>query len=198
MSNLVTQIIKEGNNVLLKDASGNILKVLISQLTFAHPSAAPNGNIIQFNDSPDICPGDGSFFIKVDNITTPAGPWTQQTLLQELSDNYINCPQIVDVVVGEELNVKPILADNCSVDNIPGSLTEVELLAVNTLRREVIIHNNTNGTLYILCGSGVTSSNYNWRLKRGDHLTVNSYRGIIKGIFTNATGFAMVSEKYYT
>lgn len=96
MSAEVTQIIKEGSNVLLKDAAGNILKILNSQEIYAHPSAAPADNIIQFNNSPDRCAGNDSFFILVDNITLPAGPWTQQTLLQELSNGYINCPTIVD------------------------------------------------------------------------------------------------------
>jgi hypothetical protein len=93
---------------------------------------------------------------------------------------------------------RPELADDCSVTNVPASLSEVSLIAENTLRREVIIHNNSNGILYVICGGGVTPTNYNWRLRRGDHLSVDSFRGELKGIFTNATGFAMVTEYFYT
>ena len=90
------------------------------------------------------------------------------------------------------------LADSSTTVNIPASLTEVTLIASNTLRKEVTIQNNSNGILYVIRGGGVTATNYNWKLKRGDHLTIDDFRGDIKGIFTNATGFAMVSESYYT
>jgi hypothetical protein len=90
------------------------------------------------------------------------------------------------------------LADNVITNNIPASLIEVTLIVANTLRKEVTIQNNSNGVLYVIRGGGVTSTNYNWKLKRGDHLTIDDFRGDIKGIFTNATGFAMVSESYYT
>ena len=90
------------------------------------------------------------------------------------------------------------LAGNVNTVNIPASLTEVTLIASNSLRKEVTIQNNSNGILYVIRGGGVTSTNYNWKLKRGDHLTIDDFRGDIKGIFTNATGFAMVSESYYT
>jgi hypothetical protein len=66
------------------------------------------------------------------------------------------------------------------------------------LRKEVTVQNNSNGILYVIRGGGVTSTNYNWKLKKGDHLTIDDFRGDIKGIFTNATGFAMVSESYYS
>jgi hypothetical protein len=90
------------------------------------------------------------------------------------------------------------LAPNSTTVNISGNLSEVLLMASNTLRREVTIQNNSNGTLYVIRGGGVTSTNYNWKLKRGDHLTIDDFRGDIKGIFTNIIGFAMVSESYYT
>lgn len=101
--------------------------------------------------------------------------------------------QLIDAVNQVD---RPELADNCNVTNVPASLTEVTLQAANTLRKEVVIHNNSNGVLYVICGGGVTSSNYNWKLKRGDHLTVDSFRGALTGIFTNATGFAMVTETF--
>ena len=107
-------------------------------------------------------------------------------------------PLSVDLVLGDEVFIKDTLADNVNVVNIPASLTEVTLIATNALRKEVTIHNNSNGILYVIRGGGVTATNYNWKLKRGDHLTVDDFRGDIKGIFTNAVGFAMVSESYYT
>ena len=99
---------------------------------------------------------------------------------------------------GGDVNCRPELAPNVTTVNIPASLTEVTLVSANTLRREVTIHNQSNGILYVIRGGGVTSTNYNWRLKRGDHLTIDDFRGDITGIFTNLTGFAMVSESFYT
>jgi hypothetical protein len=95
------------------------------------------------------------------------------------------------------VNTKPVLTDNATIANIAASLTEVALIALNSLRREVVIHNNSNGTLYVICGSGVTSTNYSYKLNRQDYVIIDTYRGLISGIFTNATGFAMVTEKYY-
>lgn len=97
MSADVTQILSANRNIIFKSAAGDILKIMPSQNTFAHPSAAPNSNIIQFNNSPDRLPSNESFYIKVDQITTPAGPWTQQTLLEELQNNYINTPVTIDL-----------------------------------------------------------------------------------------------------
>ena len=103
--------------------------------------------------------------------------------------------QLIDAVDAIE---RGTLADLSTTVNISASLTEVTLIAANTLRKEVTIQNNSNGILYVIRGGGVTSTNYNWKLKKGDHLTIDDFRGDIKGIFTNATGFAMVSESYYS
>ena len=102
---------------------------------------------------------------------------------------------LIDAVNGIE---RGTLADNSTTINISGSLTEVTLMTANTLRREVTVQNNSNGILYLIRGGGVTATNYNWKLKTGDHLTIDDFRGDIKGIFTNIIGFAMVSESYYT
>ena len=96
----------------------------------------------------------------------------------------------------EDLCKKIELADNVTTVNIPANLSEVLLMASNTLRKEVTVQNNSNGVLYVIRGGGVTSTNYNWKLKRGDHLTIDDFRGDIKGIFVNAIGFAMISESY--
>lgn len=98
---------------------------------------------------------------------------------------------------GGTVNTKPVLTDNATISNIAASLTEVTLQALNSLRRELVIHNNSNGTLYVICGSGVTTTNYTYKLSREDYVIIDTYRGQINGIFTNAVGFAMVTEKFY-
>lgn len=95
------------------------------------------------------------------------------------------------------VDVKPVLSGNSTVTNIPASLSEVVIQAQNSLRRELTIHNNSNGILYVLLGAGVTSTNYTYKLSREDYVIIDHYRGAVNGVFTNATGFAMVTENYY-
>lgn len=102
-----------------------------------------------------------------------------------------------DIVIGDEIFMKFQLAPNKTVNNIAASLTELILQSPNALRREVTIVNNSNGTLYVLYGTGVTSTNYTHKLKIGDSAHLDDYRGTITGVFSNATGFAMVTEVYY-
>lgn len=99
--------------------------------------------------------------------------------------------------VSGDVNTKPVLTDNATITNIPASLTEVLIQATNSLRRELVIHNSSNGTLYLICGTGVTSTNYSYKLRREDYVIIDTYRGQVNGIFTNAVGFAMVTEKFY-
>jgi hypothetical protein len=101
------------------------------------------------------------------------------------------------VVMGDVVNVKPILADNASETNIPASLIEVLLQSSNSLRRELVIHNNSNGVLYVLCGTGVTDTNYSYKLSRQDTCVIDTYRGQVNAIGTSAIGFYMITEKYY-
>jgi len=102
-----------------------------------------------------------------------------------------------DITIGDEIGIKFILAENKTVTNVSASLTQVLLQAQNTLRRELTIHNNSNGTLYVLYGTGVTSTNYTHKLKMGDSAHLDDYRGVVNGIFTSAIGFAMITEVYY-
>jgi hypothetical protein len=126
--------------------------------------------------------------------------WTY-TDIYDLKDQLIalnNKYQVeADIVIGDEVFIKQQLADNKSVVNIPASLTEVLLKGQNTSRRELTIYNNSNGTLYVLYGTGVTSTNYTHKLKIGDSAHLDDYRGVVNGIFTSASGFAMVTEVYY-
>lgn len=105
-----TKIILEGGNILIKDAADNILKILISQETFAHPSnvdveftnEGSGVDYIYFNNSPSNRETFGErISISCSEITVPAPPlggWNMNNLLQELSDNYLGktAPVTVD------------------------------------------------------------------------------------------------------
>lgn len=92
MDLICTQIIKEAGNVILKDVSNNIIKVLPSPLVFANPDPCKSNFIILNTIASHRDLHIENFPIDIDLITTPAPPlggWTQTLLLQELSDNYI-------------------------------------------------------------------------------------------------------------
>lgn len=103
----------------------------------------------------------------------------------------------IDLRKNCETLIKPELASNATVNNVAASLTEVLIAPANSLRREIVIHNNSNGTLYIICGSGVTATNYSYKLSRQDYVIIDTYRGQINAIGTSASGFYMVTEKFY-
>jgi hypothetical protein len=102
-----------------------------------------------------------------------------------------------DITIGDEVNIKFQLADNSTVTNLPSSLVAITLKAQNSLRRELTIHNNTNGKVFVLKGSGATSTNYSYELAIKDHLHIDDYRGIVTAICTDTTGSILVTETYY-
>lgn len=94
-------------------------------------------------------------------------------------------------------DLKLSLAPNKTVTNIAASTSEFVLQTTNSLRRELTIHNNSNGILYVLYGTGITTTNYSQKLNRQDTLHVDDFRGQINGLCQSATGFIMVTETFY-
>lgn len=94
MAITATKILLEGGNILIKDATDKIIKILISHSTHAHNG--DTSNIIYLNSiASDREEFQDVFPIDVNLITMPVPPlggWTQTLLLQELSDNFIGKP----------------------------------------------------------------------------------------------------------
>jgi len=103
---LITQIIKEGNNVLLKDAVGKIVSNFPSNGTHAFRFEHDDYTIVIRGKHDDTTPVRPNSSIDSRAITEPAGPWTRETLLQELSDNYLNQKLDVNAVVSPPEGVK--------------------------------------------------------------------------------------------
>ena len=79
------------------------------------------------------------------------------------------------------------LGDTGAASSVAVSVTSVTLVAANSARREVIIRNDTNNTLYIAHGGTATLSSA-VRLKKGDTYIEDKYTGIISGIWDSASG----------
>lgn len=87
------------------------------------------------------------------------------------------------------------LGANSAVTSVAGSASSVTLKAANTSRIELIIVNDSTAVLFVLLGSGTASnSNYTYRLAQYDTVIVDTYNGIVKGIWEAATGAARVTE----
>ena len=86
------------------------------------------------------------------------------------------------------------VGSNETVTNVPASISEVVLAASNASRKSVHIHNESSGTMYILYGSGVTATNYTYRLNRRDSLDFTDYRGEVTAIWSNTNNFTLITE----
>ena len=86
------------------------------------------------------------------------------------------------------------VGNNSAVTTVNASIIEVVLLALNASRKMVHIHNESSGTMYILYGSGVTATNYTYRLNRRDSLDFTDYRGEVTAIWSNTNNFTLITE----
>lgn len=98
------------------------------------------------------------------------------------------------------------LVDPTGVSSTPtvGTLTSVTssasdgtILAANTLRKGVIIDNESTAVLYLLLAVGTSSTSvYSIRVPANGNFSLvpGEYTGVIKGIWASANGFARVTE----
>lgn len=117
--------------------------------------------------------------------------------------------QMTDILVDEYGQIKVVavgtatiqqsLYSNGTTTGVPANATAVTLMAANTSRRELIIKNSSisSGILYYKYGSGaaISSGNYVESLAPGDSAYINTYNGLVTGIWDSATtGFANITE----
>jgi hypothetical protein len=80
---------------------------------------------------------------------------------------------------------------------VASSATDVTILASNASRKGAYIYNDSTAVLYLLVGSGTSSTTvFTQKMAAGDafNLLPGSYTGVIKGIWASATGNARVTE----
>lgn len=78
--------------------------------------------------------------------------------------------------------------------SIAASATSIELLASNSDRVEGIIYNDSTSNLYVLMGSGATTSNYTIKLETDESLVIDRYTGVVHGVWDSAVGSAKVTD----
>ena len=81
-----------------------------------------------------------------------------------------------------------------NVTSVSASVSSVTLLASNSDRVEAIIENDSVEDLYVKFGSGATASSYTKKIEQGDAIVVDSYTGIITGVWSAASVDARITE----
>ena len=85
---------------------------------------------------------------------------------------------------------------NATLTSVAASVTSVSLLASNAARRQAIIVNDGNKTLYIAFAATATTTAFTVRLGGGNEFVseMNGYTGAISGIWDSAAGSARITE----
>ena len=98
--------------------------------------------------------------------------------------------------INNKLNSQVV--SSSTVTTVNASASDTTLLASNANRKGFIIFNNSTAILYILLTSGTSSStNFSILLNQNESLIIDNtclYIGIVKGIWTSATGDCKVTE----
>ena len=128
MDLIIRKIYLEGNNVVFKNLDDDIVAAIPSHGTSA-TVCEQHDNIIhikRYVSTRD--PHDFKIPISVENIIVPVGSWNRNTLIQELSDNYLNQAITVTVTNPTDLStVESLLTDiKGSTSNIDDNTDNVE------------------------------------------------------------------------
>jgi hypothetical protein len=94
------------------------------------------------------------------------------------------------------LLTKDAVASAAALTNVSGSATSVSLLASNTSRRSVILHNDSSAILYLKYGTTASTTSFTALIPANTAWTmpVPAYTGAIDGIWASATGSARITE----
>lgn len=88
----------------------------------------------------------------------------------------------------------PTSADSSSVTSVSASTSSVSLLSSNSNRIEAIIENNGTAILLVKYGTAASSGSYTVSLSPGEVLIVDTYSGVLHGIWDALGGEALVTE----
>ena len=83
-----------------------------------------------------------------------------------------------------------------TLTSVAASVVTVSLLASNAARRQVIIVNDGNKSLYVAFAATASTTAFTVRLGGGNEFVskMNSYTGAISGIWDTAAGSARITE----
>ncbi len=101
---------------------------------------------------------------------------------------------------GDIGNANPLpVKQTCStanLSNVTSSASSGSLLAANTARRGVIIHNDSTATLYLKYGATASNSSYTVKIPADAYweMPLPTYTGVLDGIWSAANGAARITE----
>ncbi len=128
------------------------------------------------------------------------------------SDNYLsvepflNNLKLISINNGTELALAVALTDlngnllgsasSATLSNVASSAASVTLIAANSLRKGLIIFNDSTASLYVKFGATASTSSFTVLLRPNDIYEMNGliYQGIIDGIWSSANGNARITE----
>ena len=194
---IISELIKDGNNILVKDNLGNQVAVFASNGTYSHAYEC-DFKTVYLNTSPSKRGIDASkLVIDITAITAPAPPvggWTQPLFIQELNDNFLNCPLDVNASVNIPVGlateatlvevrdkIESPFGDTTSKSTIGLTDVSVIVLTANVLRKESYLVNSTGQTIWV-CFGGVAVFGEGIELVKGAIWIEDKYRGVVSAI----------------
>jgi hypothetical protein len=120
---------------------------------------------------PPTCSSEGALSCETDSITV--------------------CPPVSGV-----FDVEIINQADAVVTRIAASASVITAVPANTLRKNVILWNDSTSVAYIKFGSGASSTDFTWRLssQSGYELPMPVYIGEITAVWESANGGLQVTE----
>lgn len=98
------------------------------------------------------------------------------------------------VVTGAVSIIPDILPVTATVTEVDSSDTAVLFSAQNLARKELIITNESVYTLYVKYNSAPSLTNWSYKLKGGDMVTIKGIGVAVYGIWEQINGKALITE----
>lgn len=181
-----------GNVLLKKD--GVIIRVFPSE---TYMSIDPcKGNLIILNNSNGNANDADAYTVNADVVTAPIHSG-RNDLMNQLALNYFKPVTSTGGGTASSVTIiDTIPAKTTTTTNIPNDTSEFLLSLSNVGRTECIVHNNSNTIVYVKYNSGVSSTNYTYKLFKQDTLIVDDFHGDLYAIAENSNGFIMITENF--
>ena len=127
------------------------------------------------------------------------GPLTQAQLQSTTVQADVSLPSVFPVAQAApatQITVDPNRASSATRTTVPASLTSVEAIAANAVRRGLVFYNNSDAALYLGLGvAAVTLDSFTFELPAHTGWTCPfNYDGPVQAIWLIATGDLQVTE----
>lgn len=85
---------------------------------------------------------------------------------------------------------------NATVANVVTSTTSATLFAANPARRRIVVHNESNNTLFVKFGATASPTSYTVLIPKQGlwEGPLNDYTGVVDAVLSGGTGTARVTE----